>query len=211
MDSLTAEEVRPVNAYWRAANCLSAGQINAPDLLSGALRIALAATESVNRDMYLLTSENQGRSFSGVLLDKWKLNACPMSSGALTDVADSAHGLLAAWETQGQVYFASFDPKKPHSLVPIPATGVTGKRKHPALAANPRGETLFVWTEGTNGKKGGSFAWPLFDPSGKPVGEKSEAPGIPVGASPLLSRKRMAASNIVPYGTPSDLHYPQHR
>ena len=41
-----------------------------------------AATESVNRDMYLLTSENQGRTFSGVLLDKWKLNACPLTSGS---------------------------------------------------------------------------------------------------------------------------------
>ena len=35
---LTAEEVRRMNAYWHAANYLSVGQINAPHLLSGALR-----------------------------------------------------------------------------------------------------------------------------------------------------------------------------
>jgi hypothetical protein len=136
-----------------------------------------AATERVDRDMYLLSSENRGKSFSGTLLDKWKLNACPMSSAAL---ADGAKGLLAAWETQGQVYFASFDPKRPQSLAPIPATGTAGKRRHPALTANLRGETMLLWTEGTGWKKGGSLAWQLYDPTGKPVGEKGEAPGIPV-------------------------------
>ncbi|MGH9843833.1 MAG: hypothetical protein ACREEM_34285 [Blastocatellia bacterium] len=139
-----------------------------------------AAAESVNRDMYLLTSENQGRSFSGVLLDKWKLNACPMSSASFANGADGANVLLAAWETQGQVYFASFDPKKPQSVSPIPATGAAGKRKHPAIAANSRGEMMFVWTEGTGWKKGGSFAWQLYDPQGKPTDTKGEAPGIPV-------------------------------
>lgn len=136
-----------------------------------------AATESVNRDMYLLTSENQGRTFSGVLLDKWKLNACPMSSAALTDESD---GLLAAWETQGQVYFASFNPKKPQPVSPIPATGTAGKRKHPVVAANSHGEILVVWTEGTGWKKGGALAWQLYDSQGKPIGEKGEMPGIPI-------------------------------
>lgn len=136
-----------------------------------------AATQRENRDMYLLTSDNRGQSFSGTLLDKWKLNACPMSSAAL---ADGTTGLLAAWETQGQVYFASLDPKKPQSLAPIPATGTAGKSRHPALAVNPRGETLLVWTEGTGWKRGGSLAWQLYDSQGKPMGEKGEMAGIPV-------------------------------
>ena len=136
-----------------------------------------AATESVNRDMYLLTSDNRGQSFSGMLFDRWKLNACPMSSAAL---ADGTNGLLAAWETQGQVYFASLNPKKPQPVSSIPATGAAGKRKHPVLAANLRGETLLVWTEGTGWKKGGSLAWQLYDAQGKPIGERGEAPGIPV-------------------------------
>lgn len=136
-----------------------------------------AATERENRDMYLLTSDNRGQSFSGTLLDKWKLNACPMSSAAL---ADGTVGLLAAWETQGQVYFASLNAKKPQSLAPIPATSTTGKSRHPALAVNPRGETLLVWTEGTGWKKGGALAWQLYDSQGKPMGEKGEMPGIPV-------------------------------
>ncbi len=156
-----------------------------------------AATESVNRDMYLLASDNHGKSFSGVLLDKWKLNACPMSSAALSNGADGANGLLAAWETQGQVYFASLDPKKPQSLSPIPATGVAGKRKHPVIAANSRGETMLVWTEGTGWKKGGSLAWQLYDSQWKPVGEKGESLGIPVWSLAAVVAEKEGSFTII--------------
>jgi hypothetical protein len=138
-----------------------------------------AATERVDRDMYLLSSENRGQTFSGMLLDKWKLNACPMSSAALADGATGHTELLAAWETQGQVYFASLDPKNQRRISPIPAPGETGKRRHPMIAANSRGETMLVWTEGTGWKKGGSFAWQLYDPQGKPSGESGAEQGIP--------------------------------
>ncbi len=156
-----------------------------------------AARENVNRDMYLLTSENRGQSFSGVILDKWKLDVCPMSSAALANGADSASALLAAWETQGQVYFAFLDPKKTQSVASIPATGVSGKRKHSAIAANSRGETLLVWTEGTGWKKGGSLAWQLYDPQGKPVGEKGEAPGIPVWSFAAVIAEKDGSFTII--------------
>lgn len=153
-----------------------------------------AATERENRDMYLLTSDNRGQSFTGVLLDKWKLNACPMSSAAMMDGPD---GLLAAWETQGQVYFASLNPKKPQSVSPIPATGMAGKRKHSVVAANSSGETLLVWTEGTGWKKGGSLAWQLYDSQGKPIGEKGEAPGIPVWSLAAVVAERNDGFTII--------------
>ncbi len=153
-----------------------------------------SATERENRDMYLLTSENRGRSFSGALLDKWKLNACPMSSAAL---ADGANELLAAWETQGQVYFAPLDPKRPQPVSPIPATGVAGKRKHPVIAANSRGETMLVWTEGTGWKRGGSLAWQLYDSQGKPIGERGAAPGIPVWSLAAVVAERDGAFTVI--------------
>lgn len=153
-----------------------------------------AATESVNRDMYLLISDNRGQSFSGMRLDKWKINACPMSSASF---ADGANGLLAAWETEGQVYFAALNPKKPQPLPPIPATGVAGKRKHPVIAANANGETLLVWTEGTGWKKGGSFAWQLYDTQGKPVGEKGEAAGIPAWSLAAVVAEKDGSFTII--------------
>ena len=153
-----------------------------------------AATERVDRDMYLLSSENRGQSFSGTLLDKWKLNACPMSSAAL---ADGANGLLAAWETQGQVYFASLDLKKPQPVSPIPAAGVTGKRKHPVIAANSRGEMMLVWTEGAGWKKGGSLAWQVYDSQGKPIGEKGADLGIPVWSFAAVVAEKDGSFTII--------------
>jgi hypothetical protein len=49
----------------------------------------------------------------------------------------------------------------------------------PLIASNSRGETMLVWTEGTGWKKGGSFAWQLYDSQGKPSGERGAAEGIP--------------------------------
>jgi hypothetical protein len=153
-----------------------------------------AATGRVDRDMYLLSSENRGQTFSGTLLDKWKLNACPMSSASL---ADGATGLLAAWETQGQVYFASLDRKNQRPISPTPAPGDMGKRKHPMIAANSRGETMLVWTEGTGWKKGGSLAWQLYDSQGKPAGEKGAEPGIPVWSFAAVVAEKDGSFTIV--------------
>jgi len=153
-----------------------------------------AATERVDRDMYLLSSENRGQTFSGTLLDRWKLNACPMSSAAL---ADGATGVLAAWETQGQVYFVSLDPKKQPQVSPIPAPGDTGKRKHPMIATNSRGETMLVWTEGTGWKKGGSLAWQLYDLQGKPAGERGAEPSIPVWSFAAVVAEKDGSFTII--------------
>jgi hypothetical protein len=153
-----------------------------------------AAKEKVNRDMYLLTSVDRGKSFSGMLIDKWKLDVCPMSSAAL---AEDASRLLAAWETQGQVYFAAFDLKKLESASPVQAISSTGKRKHPVIATNGRGETLFVWTEGTGWKKGGSLAWQLYDSSGKPTGEMGQAPGIPVWSFAAVVTEKDGSFTII--------------
>ena len=131
-----------------------------------------AATKTVNRDMYWLVSDNHGQSFTGRLLDKWEINGCPMSSAML---AEGAAGVTAAWETQGQVYFAPQSAK-----TPIAATSVAGKNRHPALAVNARGETLLVWTEGTGWKRGGALAWQRYNAPGQPLGERGATQGIPV-------------------------------
>src|ERR1035437_4476836 len=53
-----------------------------------------SATESVHRDIYLLTSQNQGQRFEGRLLHKWDINACPMSS---MDIAENEDMVVGAW------------------------------------------------------------------------------------------------------------------
>jgi hypothetical protein len=131
-----------------------------------------SATESVHRDIYSLLSRDRGENFSGRLVDRWSIDACPMSS---MDIAESGDELLGAWETAGQVYWGRLDGTGERIAAPGDGSG----RKHPRLAVNRRGEVLLAWTEGTGWKKGGSLAWQLYDRAGRPVGEKQEAAGIP--------------------------------
>jgi hypothetical protein len=142
---------------------------------SGALFLLYrTATDMTERGMFLLTSTDKGKTFSGQRLDNWNLTTCPMSSATM---AATSTRNLAAWENNGQVFFAALDQNNP---LKISAPDETSKRKHPAIAVNKRGETILVWTEGTGWKKGGSLVWQVFDREGKPTAEKGSAPDVPV-------------------------------
>jgi len=93
------------------------------------------ATDMTERGMFLLTSTDKGKTFSGRRLDNWNLTTCPMSS--VTMAATSAQN-LAAWENNGQVFFAALN-QTGGDLVKISAPDETGKRKHPAIAVNKLG------------------------------------------------------------------------
>lgn len=137
-----------------------------------------SATEHVNRDMFLLASADGGRTFRGQKVHSWKIGACPMSTAHLGAGGDR---VVAAWETEWQVYFTTVDPATFELTPPVAAPAADGvKRKHPVVARNARGETLLAWTEGTGWKQGGSLAWQLYDRAGKPLGETGRAPGVAV-------------------------------
>ena len=134
-----------------------------------------AASENVNRNETLLVSPRLGSDFEIAYSHPWKATSCPMSSASLTE---GKTGVLAAWETGDNVFFAAVSPKKLAGSRPVsPTTGT--KRKHPVAVANANGETLFVWTEGTGWAKGGSVAWQIFDKDGNPTSEKGRAAGVP--------------------------------
>jgi hypothetical protein len=141
-----------------------------------------SATAKINRDMYLLASDDQGKSFQASLLTRWKINACTMSSQSFVA---SPQGLVAAWESEKQVYFAKIAPGSTTLSRPTPAPGQGNERKHPAATANAAGETLLVWTEGTGWQKGGTLAWCIFDKDGKPTRTAGRIDGgIPVWSLP---------------------------
>jgi hypothetical protein len=133
-----------------------------------------SATESVHRDIYLLSSKDRGRTFQGKLLHKWNINACPMSS---MDFAESNNQVVAAWETGGQVFWTRITGEGTSD--PIAAPGEGKGRKHPRLAVNEKGKVLLVWTEGTGWQKGGSLAYQIYSRSGDLSGEINRIPGIP--------------------------------
>jgi hypothetical protein len=133
------------------------------------------AMQTTNRDEVLLVSRNHGASFEIANRHPWNVAACPMSSASLTE---SKAGVLAAWETAGQVYFSRVAPDT--LKVSLPASPPGGAaRKHPVAVGNDRGEVLLVWAEGTGWQRGGSLAWQLFEAKGKPTNDKGRAEGVP--------------------------------
>jgi len=139
------------------------------------LALYRSATEEVHRDIYLLASEDKGKSFHGSLVQRWEINACPMSSMSF---AENRGTTVAAWQTGGEVFYGEVTADKVSK--PVAAPGDGKGRKHPRVARNAKGETLLVWTEGTGWQRGGSLAWQLFDRSGNAMGKKGAAAGVPV-------------------------------
>jgi hypothetical protein len=164
---------------WReptgACGCCGVGMFaSASNILYVLYRSATAMT---HRDIFLLESSDQGRTFRGSRVQPWEIGACPMTS---MSIVSSTAKLFGAWETAGQVYFGEIDSKSARIPSPIPAPGHGGTRKHPRLATNGNGDVLVVWTEGTAWARGGSLAWQAFDSSGRATTAKGTAPAIPV-------------------------------
>ncbi len=95
-----------------------------------------------NRDMYVTSSTDGGKSFSGARklgAGNWQLDACPMDGGM---VAVSPNGSLeTVWRRDGNVYKAAGDGS-PEVLL--------GKGQQPWIASTPKGSVI-VWTVGREG------------------------------------------------------------
>ena len=137
------------------------------------------AGENVHRDMHLLVSRDRGQAFAHRALHPWEVSMCPMSSAAF---AEGAGGVVAAWQTEEQVFFAPIGAGQ--EVAPVSAPGTPKERKHPALAVRPNGSLLLAWTEGTGWGKGGALAWQVYGAAGAPTAERGRAEGVPVWSLP---------------------------
>jgi hypothetical protein len=153
-----------------------------------------SANDDTNRDAYLLVSHDKGASFEGDRVDPWKTANCPMTSFAF---GEGGTGVLAAWATKGQVYFAGIDPATGKRSAPVAAPGAGRERNHPAVAADAHGRTILAWTEGVSWNRGGSLAWQVFDKDGKPTAEKGRADGVPTWSLVAVFARRDGGFTIV--------------
>jgi hypothetical protein len=136
-----------------------------------------SATERVNRDMYLLRSTDHATTFQGRDVSAWKIAACPMSTAFLTQAPGR---VLAAWETNGQVFTGQVGEQTGELLSIRPAAGDSRERKYPVIACNSKGETILAWTEGMGWNRGGAVAWQVYDKNARPLGSTGKMTGVPV-------------------------------
>jgi len=169
-----SREIAASDAATGACGCCAVGAL--ADRRGNLYVLYRAAKDVVHRDTYLLTSRDRAATFTSAKLQEWNIGACPMSSFSLNE---SASGIRAAWETDGQVQWLRVDPATGTRSEIVVAPGATANRKHPVIATNTRGETMLAWTEGTGWNKGGGLAWQVFDRDGRPIGPLGRAPGIP--------------------------------
>ena len=86
-----------------ACGCCSLETFAANDTVLVSYR---GAGENVRRGQHLLKSTDEGQAFIDTLIQPWPIGACPVTTTTFTHGPDVTR---VAWETQGQVYFASID------------------------------------------------------------------------------------------------------
>ncbi len=172
----TFEPARRVSAAAEGAcACCGLSALVAP---GGAVHVSYrGAGDNVRRGQRLLTSADHGRTFSDRLVQPWELGACPVST---TSLSAGPGGPTAAWETQGQVYFADVDRL---DAVRSPAGKARFRRKNPVVAVDARGHALLAWGDGPGFSFGGSLHWQVFDAAGRAVGEPGGGDGTIIGGS----------------------------
>ena len=122
--------------------------------LDGTLYVLFrSATQMVHRDIWFLSSADKGVTFEGADISPWNIGACVMSTAALLSTSG---GLLAAWESEKQVYFGRLPPGSGSMgfsvgapLASTDSSPEKDNRKYPALAGLTR--PGFVRLDGAHG------------------------------------------------------------
>lgn len=120
-----------------------------------------------DRDMYLALLQKGDRASTHVKLSQtpWHIEACPMTGGFLSS---DREGLVASWETRGQVYFARLD-ERGRPLAPGEIR-VADRGKYPVVLQALDGTVLVAW------KHGSQLVWQRFDADGNLQGQRGSAP-----------------------------------
>ena len=151
-----------------------------------------AATGGVERGIYLLTSDDRGGHFQAASVHPWKANICPMSSASLSEASS---GILAAWETKGQVYFSRLAPGSHEASPPIAPPGGTETASTRPSRATPGARPSWSGPRAPAGKRGAPWSGrSSTDPAARSGPRAGSRAACPSGASPRSSPGPTAGS-----------------
>ncbi len=170
------------------ACCSMRGGLDAAGRLQLIFRNAL---DDGSKNSWLLTSADNGRTFSSRLLGEWPDAGCPGSTYSLS----TRPNVVAAWDNQGHVYFVAGQSK-------VVAPSGKMRARAPLVTQNANGDILFAWAEAKDGRgfvQGATLAWQVFDKHGHPLTEKQTR-------ARAVARWSMPAAYARPDGTFVLLH-----
>jgi hypothetical protein len=167
----------PETTVWQEPTgaCGCCGMAAAADVSGRLYLLYRTARGLTQRDMVLLTAENPNSPFRGQVLEKWQIQACPLSTSS---IFVGGKTVAVAWQTKDQVAAARIDPTTHKASPLIKAPGRGQPRKHPAVAVAGDGRMILVWTEGMGWRRGGTLHWQVFDPEGKASGPPGHTGGV---------------------------------
>jgi len=121
------------------------------------------------RDAYLAQLPSGSKAISSnvkISRTPWPIVSCPMTGGFLSR---SQTGLIAAWETKGQIYFTSLNMGDEEGV--SKEIRAAEKGRYPVSLSKPDGATLVAWKNGTR------LEWQHFDLSNRLLGKRRSVDG----------------------------------
>jgi len=167
-----------LNTSYDPCNCCTARAVYGAD---GSLAVLYREKSNDERDMYVVIVKKDGKQLrTRISSTLWKVNACPMS---YYGISATQEGYVAAWPTQGQIYFSRLD-RDGNVISPgeIKVPGRTGMRTGLIALGAPDHEALVAW------KDKGQLNWQLYGNDGGPDGGPGSSPSLGKGTAGLVDR-----------------------
>lgn len=159
-------------------NCCTSAATYGAD---GRLAVLYREETDNERDMFLALWDQTSNDVTRKRVSRtlWKINSCPMS---YYDVVANGDGYVAAWPTEGKIYFARLDGEGvPQSPSEIKTAGMSGMRTGMFTLNDSTGNTLVAW------KKDDQLGWQLYDKQARPVGRPGSIKSEGAGAAGVVN------------------------
>ncbi|MCA9211639.1 MAG: hypothetical protein KDB27_01120 [Planctomycetales bacterium] len=138
---------------------------------NGTLSVLYRDKAGKDRDIYLASLSDNGQRFEHTKVSQtpWYIDSCPMTGSFISPAAD---GIVAAWETKGEIYYARMEPSG--KLTSAGEILASDQGRYPVTLTAADGVTVVAW------KNSEKLEWQLFDSQDNPTEQRGSKTGTTV-------------------------------